>query len=419
MIVCIGMYLLLIGLLIMKRLPRRIWIILFLSTTVSMALFLVQGFGSDRSEILRNSYGKGSKVEEIQYQIKGEKETETIQVEIFEQEYTEQEQEELFAAVMEQLDTVILGENESFDYVDQDLNLVNAVDGYPVDIAWEMDSYRVMDLEGKLREEHLEEQGTLVELRGIISYLDQQKIYVRNVLVYPKKLEGDELVRKELAEALQNREEETREEETFSVPEELNGIKLSWKKEEDRNGYYVLFAGIMLSVFLVYREKDQVKQAREKRRKQLLREYPGMVTKFHMLLNVGMTVRMAWEKIVQNYEEQKAYLGEELVYEEMHRTLNEIKGGIPEGEAYEHFGKRCELTCYLKFAAMLSQNLRKGSKGIAEMLRVEALQSFENRKNIAKKQGEEAGTKLLIPMIGMLAVVLIMVMVPAFLSLQI
>ena len=53
------------------------------------------------------------------------------------------------------------------------------------------------------------------------------------------------------------------------------------------------------------------------------------------------------------------------------------------------------------------------------ILRLEALQAFENRKARAKKLGEEAGTKLLIPMFIMFAVVLVMIMIPAFLTMQI
>ena len=107
-----------------------------------------------------------------------------------------------------------------------------------------------------------------------------------------------------------------------------------------------------------------------------------------------------------------------MVYEEMSIALKEMRGGISEGEAYERFGKRCELTNYMKLGALLSQNLRKGSKGLAALLQVEAIQAFENRKSLAKQRGEEAGTKLLMPMMGMLAVVLIMVMVPAFLTMN-
>ncbi len=400
------------------KLSKKIWVILFLSMLISVVIFLIQGHESRNLEIVRNSYGEGSRSEELQVEIDGEN-TEEIQVEVSEREYTAKEIKAMFDEVTERLDETILGENESFDCVDKDMNLVNYLEGYPVDIAWEMDSYKAISLDGKLQKENLLMEGTMVELRGMITYLDKQMVYVRNVMVYPEKLEGKELVKQGILKAVQNKEENTREDQSFTLPEEINGMRLSWQKKREMTGLYVLFMGIMLSVFLMYRERDQVKQAAENRRKELLREYPGMVTKFHMLLNVGMTVRMAWEKIVQNYEEHKECLGTELAYEEMRTTLHEIKGGIPEGEAYERFGRRCELTCYLKFGAMLSQNLRKGSKGIAELLRVEALQAFENRKNLAKKLGEEAGTKLLVPMIGMLAVILIMVMVPAFLSMQI
>ena len=67
---------------------------------------------------------------------------------------------------------------------------------------------------------------------------------------------------------------------------------------------------------------------------------------------------------------------------------------------------------------MLTQNLRKGSKGLSELLRAEADQAFEERKAAAKKRGEEAGTKLLLPMFMMLSMVLLIVIVPAFLSIQ-
>ena len=68
---------------------------------------------------------------------------------------------------------------------------------------------------------------------------------------------------------------------------------------------------------------------------------------------------------------------------------------------------------------MLSQNLRQGSRGITELLSREAEEAFEDRKNLAKKLGEEAGTKMMIPMFIMLAVVFIIVIVPAFFSIQI
>lgn len=68
---------------------------------------------------------------------------------------------------------------------------------------------------------------------------------------------------------------------------------------------------------------------------------------------------------------------------------------------------------------MLSQNLRKGTRGLTELLEREAEDAFEQRKNLAKKAGEEAGTKLMIPLFLMLIIVFAIVIVPAFFSIRI
>jgi preprotein translocase subunit SecF len=65
---------------------------------------------------------------------------------------------------------------------------------------------------------------------------------------------------------------------------------------------------------------------------------------------------------------------------------------------------------------VLSQNLKKGARGLTDLLETEAEASLNERKNHARKIGEQAGTKLLLPMILMLGIVLVILMVPVFLS---
>lgn len=62
---------------------------------------------------------------------------------------------------------------------------------------------------------------------------------------------------------------------------------------------------------------------------------------------------------------------------------------------------------------------KKITRGLMNLLQREAQEAFEERKNMAKKLGEEAGTKLMIPLFLMLAVVFVIVTVPAFLTIQI
>lgn len=106
------------------------------------------------------------------------------------------------------------------------------------------------------------------------------------------------------------------------------------------------------------------------------------------------------------------------LYLEVDKTKR-MKSGIPEMECYERFARRCDLIPYMKMGALLSQNLKKGAKGISEMLRMEAVQALEDRKSRARQLGEEAGTRLLIPMLLMLIIVITIVVVPAFLSIQV
>ena len=101
-------------------------------------------------------------------------------------------------------------------------------------------------------------------------------------------------------------------------------------------------------------------------------------------------------------------------YEELLYTCRELRSGISEGLAYEHFGKRAGLQEYIRLSALLAQNLKRGNSTLLERLREEAEKSGQERLQESKKMGEEAGTKLLVPMVLMLAVVMAVIMIPAF-----
>ena len=100
------------------------------------------------------------------------------------------------------------------------------------------------------------------------------------------------------------------------------------------------------------------------------------------------------------------------LYEEMLITCHEIESGVGEARAYERFGERCGLHRYRKFCSLLVQNLRKGTRGLVQLLEQEVSDAF------AEKSGEEAGTKMLFPMMMMFGIIIVIIMVPAFLSLQ-
>ena len=97
-------------------------------------------------------------------------------------------------------------------------------------------------------------------------------------------------------------------------------------------------------------------------------------------------------------------------------AVKAMENGASETEAIENFGKRIRLLPYVRFTSLLIQNRRKGSEDLLFMLEHEAVAAMEQKRERMRIQGEEAGTKLLLPMVIMLGVVFAVIMIPAFMS---
>ena len=98
-------------------------------------------------------------------------------------------------------------------------------------------------------------------------------------------------------------------------------------------------------------------------------------------------------------------------------TNHEILDGESERLAYQKFGERVDLGEYQRLIRILLQNLQTGSRGLCKLLEQES--ALEERKALACKLGEEAGTKMLLPLMMMLGIVIAIIMIPAMLSFQV
>lgn len=365
----------------------------------------------------RNPHGQGDSSAQLRASI-GENEEE-FSVTVSEQEYTEEELDAVFQEASEDLEKLILGENESLDEVRDDLELISEIPETGISVSWEIDNYEVMDLQGNLISENLTDDGTLVKLSASLLYGERQAVHEFYAKVYPTMISRAERQMSDLKEEIARADEETAAEDHLVLPDQINGERVEWSYTADTRAFAILILGAGTAAMICV-SKDQSGKEEEKRRiRQMKTDYPQIINKFNLYIGAGMTIRRAWSCIADDYEKKRERYGKRVAYEEMIYTLHEIQGGAPEGECYEKYGNRCGISRYRKFGTMLSQNLRKGSRGITDLLEREAEEAFEDRKNMAKKLGEEAGTKLMIPMFIMLAVVFVIVTVPAFFSIQI
>lgn len=325
---------------------------------------------------------------------------------------SEEEADLLFQEFAEKLPGYILGENDSLQSVCEDLRLREKYGDNPISVRWESGSPGMISNTGQVYSAEAAEQ---VVLQARLYYGEYSRTELLKVTVVPPVFTEEQQLYKQVEELLRQSQEESPEDAEWRLPEEWQGESLAWKQIVDDDSALVWAAAVItaIAVFL-FLDKDMHEQL-EKRRKSLRREYPEIVHKLVLFVGAGMTIRGAFQKIAGDYEAdcQKSDRHSP-AYEEIIYACRELRSGVSEGASYEHFGRRTGLQEYIRLTTLLAQNLKKGNSTLLERLREEADKAAEERVRQSRKLGEEAGTKLLVPMVLMLGVVMAIIMIPAF-----
>lgn len=376
--------------------------------------------------LVRLQKGEGSYQEELIVS-DGEKQ-ESIIIEVLEEPYTEAEIIQMLDEALASLDEKILGENSSFDRIEYPLNLMTTVESTPIAIDWNTSQPIYLDWEGTLGEE-IPTEGVDVEIWAQLSVAGNKteieeksaaaymREYKRTARVYPEKKSEEESFIRNVETAVEQLEQLNSAYQY--LPQELDGKTLSWSRPTDLTGVWIVLFGLLIGILLILSQKSRKEQWEKDLRRQMLLDYPGIIQKLILLMRAGVSCRRAVRKLALDYkydlEQGKA---RRCAYEEILRIYYEMEQGIPEEEAYYHLGIRCEIPEYRTLSTLLIQNLKKGSGQFFQMMEQECVQAFEERKKRALILGEEAGTKLLGPMMIMLLIVLLMLIVPSFLAME-
>lgn len=366
--------------------------------------------------IRKEDVGGGKKEINLSAEI-GEKKVENILLEVDEMKLPDDEVRKYLQTVLEQLPEKILGENESLQQIKESLLLITSWEDTGINIFWYSSNYEIVQEDGTLFNEAISGDGVEVVLTALASWENQQVEKRIPIVVYPKEKTEEELIKEELLNLINEQTKEKKGEEYVELPETWNHTTIFWK-EENAQHVFMMIGLMAVSILGIMWGKDQdVHKKYEMRNRQLSMEYSEFVSKLQLLISSGVSVRGSFIRLAKEYEKRKKQGGaKKYVYEELLVVIRKMEGGMSEIEAYQYFAKRCDLICYKKLAAIITQNVKRGTDGLKESLCAETRNAFEVRKQEVKRLGEEAGTKLLIPMMLMMSVVLIMIIVPAYFS---
>lgn len=340
-----------------------------------------------------------------------DEETYSFQIALGAREPKEDEAREWIAALMNDLPSLMLGENESAEEVTGNLLLQEKYEGYPVTVTWESEDSDIVNPSGEVYAGETAQEVTLIATLTCGEVEMQERFLLT---IQPENLSERERAYREIDAYLKEEEEAGRKSESFTLPSVWNGKQIVWSKKQKMTGLILWFGSLVTAVLVYFFSDKDLHTKLEKRKKKLLEEYPDLVQELVLLVGAGMTMRGAFQKVSTDYEKRDKKGRDSPAREEIVRTCRQMQAGMAEGAAYEQFGRRIGVQQYIRLSGLFSQNLKRGNAALPERMREEAYRASEEKLSNVRKLGEEAGTKLLIPMVMLLAVVMLLIMVPAF-----
>ncbi len=373
-------------------------------------------YGLKSREILqylqRPEKGAGDRKTEVQVEMEGEKYP--FEVTVREVPYKEEEVSQILQSASENLNSVFLKENTDFEHVVQEVSMPTEYLDTGISIQWYLDSWDYVEPDGTVKNELLKE-AVSVKIQAVLTLGEEELIWEKTMQVRPPEHPdtGQKLrmLEHEIVKAQENDADK------LQLPDTVAGESIVWYQAADKRWIWICVLTILSLAATAAGKRQEEDLLRKKKERGLQLDYPEIVSRLSLYMGAGISTRKAWERIVDDYERKtETDSVRHTAYEEMRITLHEMQSGIAEAPAYERFGKRCRMPAYLKLGTLLSQNLRKGTKNLSELLQEESREAFENRRAMAKKMGEECESRLLFPMLLMLLTILVIVMYPAAVS---
>lgn len=403
-----------------------LFVVLLIFNTLSFALT----FKKEQENIYIEREGYAGDEQNIGIMLKkgDEKQENVLQIE--KQRLTKKQQEKKMDEAFTSLEDTMLGENHSWNKIESDLNFCLDQETFPFDVEFVPDDYDLINGDGYVKNmwedlsikgysENDIKKGIAAKVTVILWYGTKSRKKEYKMTVFERRKTASEQQFESVMNFLKSKERKSVCKEGFLIPSSVDGVEISLTNKNALSSGSVFLAGILLTGLLLLREKENEKQVKKQTLEKLRRCYPWFVNEMMLLLGAGMQVKHIFSTMIAECgEDMDRQDDREPLIKEIVRAKCSMDNGMSEEQVYYQLGRRLKLPCYIKLMTLLEQNVKRGTKGLTGIFETEEMAALEERKNLARRYGEEAGTKLLGPMILLLLVVMLMIMIPAFLSFE-
>ncbi|GLX67680.1 type II secretion system F family protein [Paenibacillus glycanilyticus] len=168
--------------------------------------------------------------------------------------------------------------------------------------------------------------------------------------------------------------------------------------------------GVVLGLLLPMRPFIEAGRQVERRKQAMVSELPEALSKLMLLVGAGEPVLQAFARCLEGKDSSVQPL-----YKEWERVVHALRNGESFSEAIEKFNRSCAVQEVSVFTTVMLLNYRRGGDQFVLALREISYSLWEKRKAVARSRGEEASSKLVFPLVGILLVLMVFVAAPAML----
>ena len=391
-------------------------------------------------EIERSSYGTQKTPYKLNIDAENLMDGMEFSVSVSPRKYEKEDADKIFLEKMESLKISILADNTDFDHINTKLNFLNDLgDGVRASYAFnpqkgDKEDFRyyvkyqgLIDGNGYVKNENFKVDETcdgFIEIQLSTEIKNKESPYKSEKFMLPvrvvsKTMNELESFRVAFKNAFDEKDKETINEDTIKLPEVVNNFRLRYKEKLNLSFLLMPLFGILTALLLEARDKEAEKEKIKKRIRYLEIDYTQIITKILLYVSSGMTIRNSMIRLADVYQKteiDKNKYDERVAYKELVIVKNKLLGGYSEVKAYEEMAKNIGLRTYTRFLNIIIQSIKNGNKELKNILNMEVQDALYERKQHAKKLGEEAATKLVLPLMMMLAIIMVIIMVPAFMG---
>ena len=201
----------------------------------------------------------------------------------------------------------------------------------------------------------------------------------------------------------------------ITLPEYTDdGRAVEWTYSRDYT-WLIIIAATAAVFIAIYRSRfENVEKEEKNAQASILLELPSFINKNILLLNGGLVLTDAFERIVT--EHQKNGERGNYFYERLNEIyINSKETNIPVEAQLSDFARNSGIREFIRIAAVISDNICKGTS-LTESLENESAYLWFSRKKKAEELGRLAETKMTFPLVILLVILIMITIAPAMLE---